>query len=122
MSLSNLDKKTITNLFQMININDTDRFVETIKNDYITFSKVKLISSQIKHLQNEANSILKEHNFNYEISNMKCSFKKTPGSLYYLYEKDDKYLSLIPPNEWWGNPGNFICKVYYDYDLSFYKI
>lgn len=63
----------------MININDTDRAIETIKNDYITFSKLKLISSQIKHLQNEANSILKEHNFNYEISNMKCSFKKHPG-------------------------------------------
>ena len=124
MALSNLDKKTLTNLFEMMNLNENnkDKLLLSIKNDYLTYSKLKMIYSQINLLQTEANNIIINHEFNEEISNLECLFKKTPGTHYYIYEKNKKYLSLIPPNEWWGDPGKFICKVYYDYDLSFYKV
>ena len=122
MALSNMNKQTITNLFQMLKFNSDDELISSIKNDYLAFSKLKLISSQIDLLQNQAKEIINEHKFNFEISQIECNFKKTPGSYYYLYEKNKKYLSLIPPEEWWGNPGKFICKIYYDYDLSFCPI
>ena len=124
MALSNLDKKTITNLFEMINANENnkDKLLSTLKNDYLSYSKLKMIHTQISILQNEANNIIELHKFNDEISNLECLFKKTPGTYYYLYEKNNKYLSLIPPDEWWGDPGKFIMKVYYDFDLCFYKV
>ena len=123
MALSNLDKKTLTNLFEMISINENnkDKLLLSIKNDYLTYSKLKMIHAQINVLQNEANNVIELHKFNDEISNLECLFKKTPGTYYYLYEKNNKYLSLIPPGDWWGDPGKFIVKVYYDFDLSFYR-
>lgn len=124
MALSNLDRKTITNLFEMINTNENnkDKLLSSLKNDYLSYSKLKMIHTQISILQNEANNIIELHKFNDEISNLECLFKKTPGTYYYVYEKNKKYLSLIPPNEWWGEPGKFIMKIYYDFDLCFYKI
>lgn len=123
MALSNLDKKTITNLFEMINLNENnkDKLLLSIKNDYLSYSKLNTIYAQISMLKNEANSIIELHKFNDEVSNLECLFKKTPGTYYYLYEKDKKYLSMIPPDEWWGDPGKFIMKIYYDFDLCFYK-
>lgn len=124
MALSNLDKNTLKNLFTMINLeeNNNDKLIQTIKNDYLTYSKLKMISNQINMLKSEANNILKHHKFNIDISNIECNFKKTPGTYYYLYKKKDLYFSLIPPNEWWGDPGQFITKLYYDHDLTFYKV
>tara|TARA_Y100000768_G_scaffold388458_1_gene384474 strand:+ start:3963 stop:4343 length:381 start_codon:yes stop_codon:yes gene_type:complete len=124
MALSNLDKNTLKNLFKMINLeeNNNDRLIQSIKNDYLTYSKLEMISKQISILKSEANNILKHHKFNIDISNIECNFKKTPGTYYYLYKKKDIYLSLIPPNEWWGDPGQFITKLYYDHDLTFYKV
>ena len=120
MALSNMDKQTITNLFKMIKLNNDEKLILSIKNDYLTYSKLKLINSQITLLQDQANEIVKEHKFNFDISQIECNFKKTPGNYYYLYEKDKKYLSLIPPEKWWGDPGKFICKLFYDFDLCFY--
>ena len=124
MTLSNLDKNTLKNLFKMINLeeNNNDKLIQSIKNDYLTYSKLKMISNQINILKSEANNILKHHKFNIDISNIECNFKKTPGTYYYLYKKKDLYLSLIPPHEWWGDPGQFITKLYYDHDLTFYKV
>jgi len=124
MALSNLDKKTLTNLFEMININENnkEKLLLSIKNDYLSYSKLKMIYVQINALQNEANNIIDLHKFNDEVSNLECLFKKTPGTYYYLYEKNKRYLSLIPPDKWWGDPGKFIMKLYYDFDLCFYKV
>ena len=124
MALSNLDKNTIKNLLQMIHFeeNNQDKLMQSIKNDYLTYSKLKMISTQINMLNNEANTILNNHQFNFYISKIECNFKKTPGTYYYIYIKNNTYLSLIPPKEWWGDPGQFISKVYYDHDLTFYKV
>tara|TARA_Y100000389_G_scaffold177965_1_gene190698 strand:+ start:6801 stop:7181 length:381 start_codon:yes stop_codon:yes gene_type:complete len=124
MALSNLDKNTLKNLLQMIHFeeNNQDKLMQSIKNDYLTYSKLKMISSQINMLKGEASNILKHHKFNEDMSNIECNFKKTPGTYYYLYKKIHKYLSLIPPDEWWGDPGQFITKVYYDHDLTFYNV
>ena len=90
MALSNLDKKTLTNLFEMISINENnkDKLLLSIKNDYLTYSKLKMIHAQINVLQNEANNVIELHKFNDEISNLECLFKKTPGT--YIPVKNPK--------------------------------
>ena len=36
-----------------------------------------------------------------DLNNIKCSFRKVPGNYYYVYKNDnEKYLSLISPDEW----------------------
>ena len=124
MALSSLDKNTLNNLLAMIDLEDTNKnkLVESIKTDYLTYAKLDFIYKQINALKHEANNILEHHNFNKEISEINCGFKKTPGKYYYLYKKKEKYLSLIPPEKWWGDPGVFICKLFYDFDESFHIV
>lgn len=122
MALSNLDKDNLTRLFQMININDysnNENILANIRNDYSNYGKLELIAKQISFLQNEALNIYNNHKLNSELNNIKCNFKKVPGTYYYLYEKNNiKFLSLIS-NEEWCSYDKFICKVYYDFDYNF---
>lgn len=122
MALSNLDKDNLTRLFQMININDysnNQNVLANIKNDYSNYGKLELIAKQISLLQNEALNIYNNYQFNSELNNIKCNFKKVPGTYYYLYETNNtKFLSLIS-NEEWCSYDKFISKVYYDFDYNF---
>jgi hypothetical protein len=124
MALSNLSKQTLHDLFEMIHVeNDKQsQIIQHIKNDYILYSKLSLISKQINALKSEAIDILEIHKTNSEVFNAKCAFKKVPGNYYYLYENGERYLSLIPPEKWWGDPGTFISKLYFDYDHCFYFV
>ena len=127
MALSNLNKETISNLFRMINLNDEninkEEMIQSVRSNYSTYSKLDLISKQIKMLQNEAYKILNDHKFNLDFANIKCSFKKVPGNYYYVYENDEeKFLSMISPEEWNSFSGNYISKVYFDYDYNFYLV
>ena len=59
---------------------------------------------------------------NSQINNITCNFKKVPGTVYYLYERNNvRFLSLIGNNEW-DSYDKFICKVLYDYDCNFKSI
>ena len=127
MSLSNLDKNNLTNLFQMINLNNneiiTHENINNIRSNYSTYSKLELIAKQIEFLKAEALNILKNHDLNSDLTLLKYNFRKVPGTYYYVYlnSKDEKILSLISPFEW-NNYKKFITKVYYDYDYQFYKV
>ena len=122
MALSNLNKDTLTRLFNMINTNSNETIISSIKNDYSAYGKLELIAKQISLLQNEAITICNNHTFNTEINSIVCNFKKVPGTYYYLYENNNtKFLSLIS-NEEWSSYDKFICKVYYDYDCNFKEI
>ena len=127
MALSNLNKDNIERLFQMINLNDKDRKdynnLLNIRSNYATYSKLELIARQIEFLKTEALNIIKIHDLNNDLNNIKCTFRKVPGNYYYVYlnNNDEKILSLIGPDEW-NNYKQFITKVYYDYDYQFYKV
>jgi hypothetical protein len=127
MALSNLNKDNIERLFQMINLNDKDRNdynnLLNIRSNYATYSKLELIARQIEFLKTEALNIIKIHDLNNDLNNIKCTFRKVPGNYYYVYlnNNDEKILSLIGPDEW-NNYKQFITKVYYDYDYQFYKV
>ena len=127
MALSNINKDTLTRLFDMINIKNSETInynnLLNIRSNYATYSKLELIAKQIEFLKNEAENILQNHDLNSDLTCLKCNFRKVPGNYYYVYENanNEKLLSLIAPDEW-SNYHNFITKVYYDYDYQFYKV
>lgn len=123
MALSNLDNDNITRLFKMININEqSHNNLMSIRNNYSSYSKLKLICKQIEFLKKEAVNVIENHNLNIDIENISCNFRKVPGNHYYLYKKNnEKILSMISPDE--GNIyDEFIIKLYYDYDNLFHII
>jgi len=125
MALSNLDKDNITRLFDMLNItgySENQNTLCNIKGDYCNYGKLELIAKQISFLQIEAINIYNNVELNSRINNITCNFKKVPGTVYYLYERNNvRFLSLIGNNEW-NSYDKFICKVLYDYDCNFKSI
>jgi len=136
MALSNVDKNTLERLFSMININNNESInynnLLNIRSNYATYSKLEFIAKQIEFLKNEALNIIDNHELNNDLNNIKCNFRKVPGTYYYLYNKEyisnnnilenEKIISLISPEEWCNYNYNFITKVYFDYDYQFYKV
>lgn len=119
MALSNCNKEVLTNLFQMISLEQTEesKIVESIKSNSSTYSQLKLIADQVIFLQKQASIILEKHMVSEEASKAQCNFKKTPGNYYYLYKHNEKYiLSMVSPEE--GiQYDEFLYKYYYDYDF-----
>ncbi len=124
MSLSNLSKEAITNLFEMLDITSNQQnAIDSIKGNYASYARLELISKQMLMLKNEAYHILKNHEMNLDFKSIKCTFKKVPGNHYYIYEKDgERFLSMIGPQEWNVMPGIYIKKVLFDYDYNFYVV
>ena len=103
MSLSNLNKENVMSLFKMIHNNDDmQQMVHSVKNNYASYARLELIAKQMKMLQNEAEHILLHHQYNLDFQKMECRFKKVPGTMYYVFENEnkDRFLSLIPPKKW----------------------
>lgn len=127
MALSNINKDTLERLFEMVNIrnNETKEYnaLTNIRSNYATYSKLEMIAKQMDFLKNEALNILSNHYLNDILKEVKCNFRKVPGTYYYVYlnEQNQKLLSLVSPEEW-SNSYKFIEKVYYDYDYNFYKV
>ena len=127
MALSNINKDTLERLFEMVNIRNSEskeyNDLTNIRSNYATYSKLEMIAKQIDFLKNEALNILSNHDLNNNLKEIKCNFRKVPGTYYYVYEneKNEKNLSLISPDEW-SNYYKFISKVYYDFDYQFYKV
>ena len=123
MALSNLDNNNITRLFEMLNIRDKsyDNLINIRKN-YSTYSKLEVIRKQMEFLKKEALEVIENHNLNINLENITCSFRKVPGTYYYLYEKNnEKILSMISPEEGIIYD-KFLLKLYFDYDNLFYII
>lgn len=68
--------------------------------------KLKVIADQIKALQAEAEEILNSAQEDMELHKAKCNFKRQPGKVYHLYQKEDGslYFSMLSPEDWKGNP------------------
>jgi hypothetical protein len=71
-----------------------------------TTAKLKVIANQIKLLQDEAQRILEQAQQDQELHLAECNFKKQPGRLYHLYQRNNgrKYFSMLSPQEWGGEP------------------
>jgi len=69
-------------------------------------SKLQLIADQIRHLQEEARSVLEAAQRDQELHRAECRFKRIPGKVYHLYQRNDgsTYFSMLGPQEWGGKP------------------
>jgi hypothetical protein len=122
MSLSNLNKDVLNNLFNMIQLNEEKYEVNEIKNDYSTYGKLDLLNKQMMFLKLEALNIIEQYKVNKNINNVKCKCKKVVNTFYYHYLiNNEEILSLIS-NEEWSTYDEFLGKYYYDYDYSFKKV
>lgn len=78
---------------------------DTIVNVRVS-AKLKVIADQIRHLQQEARSILEETQRDQQLHEAECHFKRIPGKTYHLYEKNNQqqYFSMLTPAEWGSHP------------------
>lgn len=65
-------------------------------------NKLQLILDQIKFLQGQAEKILKETEVNEQLNHAACNFKKNPGTIYHLYERESgqTYFSMLSLEDW----------------------
>lgn len=122
MSISKLSKNDINNLLLPLVEIDTDNhaILEKVKKNAAVYSQLKLIMKQANMLKLEAEEIINEAVLNENLHNVECRFKKISGHTYHLYQKEnnDKYFSMLSPNEW-KPKDKFINSYFYDYDKTF---
>lgn len=84
-------------------------------------AKLKLIADQIKSLQAEAKTALEQAQQDQQLHNAACNFKRIPGKIYHLYQKQKgkTYFSMISPDDWGGKaPHAYINSYQLENDLS----
>lgn len=61
--------------------------------------KLAIIAEQVKFLQAQAQKILEDAELNANLHHAACNFKKTPGKIYHLYERESRqrYFSMLSP-------------------------
>lgn len=84
-------------------------------------SKLRTILDQLKHLQQQARTVLEEAKRDAELHHAACNFKKIPGKLYYLYKRasGQTYFSMLSPEEWGSScPHEHLACYKLEYDLT----
>lgn len=84
-------------------------------------AKLRVISDQIKQLQDQAREVLENAKLDQNLHRVACSFKRIPGKIYYLYakENDNRYFSMLSPDDWHGSPPDvFIGSYRLEADMS----
>ncbi len=124
MSITNIPKNTLENLFQPLIIKELNEknVIDKIKSDAATYSKLKLLLEQAELLKNQIKNVINEGILNFNLHEVECLFQKVSGNTYFLYKKkNNKYFfSILSPNDWNNNPPHeFINSYLYDYDKSF---
>lgn len=87
--------------------------------------KLKLIQSQIDHLQMEAIKIVESAKKDMELHKVACHVQKRVGVTYFLYERADgsQFFSILSPEDW-GNmiPGKFNSAWSLNPDMSWVEV
>ena len=84
-------------------------------------AQLQVIADQIKTLQDQARDILASAQKDQTLHRATCSFKRIPGKVYHLYEKEngDIYFSLLAPADWGAQaPHQFIASYRLEADMS----
>ena len=100
-----------------------DKIIKSVQKNSNNYAKIKVLFKQMENIKKEIEEIVEESLESENLNNIKCNFKKIPGSYYYVYQKPDLtlFFSILSPNEW-NTKNIFINKYFYDYDLSLIKI
>lgn len=80
----------------------------------VASAKLEVIAEQIRQLQAQARTVLKQAENNATLHRARCSFQRRIGQTYHLYARDDgeHYFSLLGPDEWHGDPPHRFCGSY----------
>ncbi len=86
--------------------------------------KLDLILKQIQALQKQAREIIEKAEEDAKLHRVSCNFEKKPGMILHLYEKpnQEKYFSLLSPEEWGTPPHKYLGSYRLNHDMSFEKI
>lgn len=124
--LLSVPKKKSTKIYNPDDIIELGNQLENIDSHIkaITINKLKFISKQIKHLQQEAINTVNEAKKNISLTHAKCNFKKIKGNTYHLYKKNNEYFfSMLSPKDWNNNPPNeYINSYIFEGDMSWRAI
>ena len=88
----------------------------------VVSAELRLISEQIKALQDKAREVIERAQRDAELHRSACRFKKVPGAIYHLYVRDNesRYFSMLSPQDWNGTPPHvFLGSFRLEADLSF---
>lgn len=88
-------------------------------------SQLKVIADQIRSLQKEAQGILESARLDQQLHHAACSFKRIPGKIYHLYQKQDNscYFSMLSLDDWKGrSPDTYINSYRLENDMSWTAI
>ncbi|MCW8853359.1 MAG: DUF2452 domain-containing protein [Gammaproteobacteria bacterium] len=88
-------------------------------------AKLKVIADQIKSLQTEAKSVLEEARLDQDLHRAECNFKRIPGKIYHLYQKNNgnTYFSMLSPDDWGGSmPHKYIDSYRLENDMSWLPV
>lgn len=88
-------------------------------------SKLSVIADQIRHLQQQAHKILEQTQKDQLLHRAECQFKRQPGKVYHLYQKQGGrlYFSLLSPQDWQQTPPHtFIGSYRLENDMSWTDI
>lgn len=91
----------------------------------VTGGKLGVIAEQIRHLQEQARTMLERAQRDALLHRARCSFEKKAGGVYHLYLKDDgeRWFSLMGPDEWIRpQPQTFEGSYRLESDMSFTRI
>lgn len=71
-----------------------------------TGAQLTLIAEQIAALRDKAQTVLERARENADLHRAEARFSRRPGNVYHLYERaeDDRYWSMLSPDEWGGAP------------------
>jgi hypothetical protein len=86
-----------------------------------TGAKLRVIADQIKSLQAEARKVLDDAKAEQALAQVECGFKRLPGKVYHLYQRDDggRYFSMLSPDDWRGQPPHtFVASYRLEVDYS----
>ncbi len=93
---------------------------DTLVNTRVS-AKLKVIADQIKALQAEARTVLEEARQDQALHRAECNFKRLPGKVYHLYQKQNGalYFSMLSPQEWGSRPPHaFVGSYRLENDMS----
>ncbi|KAK4879836.1 hypothetical protein RN001_007982 [Aquatica leii] len=87
-------------------------------------NKLQVIAQQIRFLQQQAESVLRETKLNQELHHVACNFIKVPGNVYHLYKKPDeqRYFSMLSLQEWTNCPHQYLGSFRLELDHSWTPI
>ncbi len=113
----------LSRLAPAVTLVDMVREIETADRaiGHAAAGKLGVIAEQIHQLQAQARAIVEQAQRDLELHRAACSFERTPGHTYHLYQKADgrRVWSIVSPAEWGGCPPHDYCGSYrLEYDRS----